>query len=289
MNKQNPNIPNRKILLALLCFLFIGGVYAVTTISDTEIVTTGDVTSASINISNPLTTTALIIEQLGKLVPGERAFKILTSTNVSNTALIQFLLNNRTSSGDLLSILNNGSGDGIKINQHGNGNALNIDSNATSKQSINIVVREQTSGDIFDINYKTSPVVNNVVLFEVENNDNSTGTMIRGINNGNGTGLFIEQNGLLASNRRALWVTSTVAQTEIDLILFRQDNTASIKPLLRLDNDGSGTALQIDDAPLSNQSIEIQDFNKICFDGASCAHFIMWNTTCLTNGTACIG
>lgn len=47
--EDNKNIPNRKILLALLCFLFIGGVYAVTTISDTEIITTGNVTSANIN------------------------------------------------------------------------------------------------------------------------------------------------------------------------------------------------------------------------------------------------
>lgn len=47
MNKTNT--PHKKILITLLCFLFIGTVYAVTTISDTAIFTTGNVTSANIN------------------------------------------------------------------------------------------------------------------------------------------------------------------------------------------------------------------------------------------------
>jgi len=53
-------IPHKKVLMTLLFVLLVGGVYAVTTISDTAIITTGNVTLANLNITENMNITGNI-------------------------------------------------------------------------------------------------------------------------------------------------------------------------------------------------------------------------------------
>lgn len=93
MNKQNQNIPNRKILLALLCFLFIGGVYAVTTISDVG-VTTPEVNNVLYVQAGNETDLRLKINQSrdsggGLVMVPEGTYNIVNTINLSGDVIVK--------------------------------------------------------------------------------------------------------------------------------------------------------------------------------------------------------
>ncbi len=62
-------------------------------------------------------------------------------------------------------------------------------------------------------------------------------------NDGTNYGINIQQDGILASTKNALFVYSGVAQTIAPLILFEQDNASTTQPVLTIDNKGGGSGI----------------------------------------------
>lgn len=79
-------------------------------------------------------------------------------------------------------------------------------------------------------------------------------------NNGTGQGLVVQQDGVLAASKYALYVESDAAQVNASLIFFQQDNVSSTKNLLDLKNDGTGDCIQIQQQG-NGQGIELNNNN----------------------------
>ncbi|RLC40439.1 MAG: hypothetical protein DRH51_05575 [Candidatus Coatesbacteria bacterium] len=65
-------------------------------------------------------------------------------------------------------------------------------------------------------------------------------------NDGTGYGLYLHQDGVLAANKYALFITSTVAQTNAELVKFSLTNSSSNQRLFYISNDGTASSLRID-------------------------------------------
>lgn len=64
-------------------------------------------------------------------------------------------------------------------------------------------------------------------------------------NAGTNYGLSLQQNGILASGKQALYIYSDAAQTTSDFIFFEVDNSSSTGSVLILQNDGTGDGIQM--------------------------------------------
>ena len=110
-----------------------------------------------------------------------------------------------SSSGNGLSVLNDGTGDGLLIDQNGNGRALFIDSEATSSQGLYVNSKAQntyglqvvadsiTVGSTAFFDHKSTSG-GNCVYARVDN-ASSSATGLRVLNSGTGDAVFIDNNG----------------------------------------------------------------------------------------------
>jgi len=172
---------------------------------------------------------------------------------VNGGRVVTIIQENATSSDDVLQIRNDGTGQGLLINQDGAGTALNIDTEALAADAINIDAIN-TSGTIVDINLVPG-VASSASIMSLANDSNTTGDCIGIVNNGTGAGININQVGVQATGKRALVVQSNAAQVNTELVLMIQDNASSDKPILVLNNDGTGTALFISQDGLAEAAL----------------------------------
>jgi hypothetical protein len=75
---------------------------------------------------------------------------------------------------------------------------------------------------------------------------------------GTGHGIYLHQDGVLASSKHAFYIYSNAAQTNAALGRFYQDNASSSSDLLSVDNDGQGTCISI-----VQNGVNAQDKNAI--------------------------
>uniref|UniRef100_A0A6M3IE62 Putative pectate lyase n=2 Tax=viral metagenome TaxID=1070528 RepID=A0A6M3IE62_9ZZZZ len=101
----------------------------------------------------------------------------------------------------------------------------------------------------------------------------------------NGPGQYISHDD---TNSYALLVMSATALTSTvnSFVRFKLGHASSTKPVLEIENDGTATtAVGIRILTESNRSLEIEEGDKICLNGAACTIYEMAGKTCYN--TAC--
>lgn len=92
----------------------------------------------------------------------------------------------------------------------------------------------------------TTPSGGNATSLAITQSDttnNPTAELIT--NNGTGMGLDIIQNGILASNKFALYVNSNAVNTNSPLVWLRSTNASTTGATLKVDNAGTGPGLDV--------------------------------------------
>jgi len=153
-------------------------------------------------------------------------------------------------------------------------------------------------------------VVSPLSKLHLEQNENSEAVIIT--NNGNEHGVVISQDGVLGS-RAGLRIYSNAIQTDgnANLLNIKMDNAASSSHAVNIIMDGTGrnliltqnganfaldiaslsstsSAIRIQDMA-SNKSVQIEENDKICFDGGTCNHYLTYNGSCiLSSSGSCV-
>ena len=95
----------------------------------------------------------------------------------------------------------------------------------------------------------SSGTVNQRVLEAVQDYASATADVQLIQNDGTGSGLYIQQNGVLASGYNGLWVYSNAAQVTEPLAYVFNDNASSTEPALEVRSDGDAPSLYQRDNP----------------------------------------
>jgi hypothetical protein len=82
-------------------------------------------------------------------------------------------------------------------------------------------------------------------LYIIHGNASATGNLVEIDNDATGHGLYIHQDAVLASSKRALFVYSNAAQTNEALFRVENDNASSTINMAVFDNDGSGECVTV--------------------------------------------
>jgi len=178
----------------------------------------------------------------------QQAFDAGQSITIANNdnQTLSLINNDTTNNTTTFSIENDGTGNLLFLNQDGNGVAINIDTEATSADAINIDA-VNTSGVVVDVNLVPGAASTAVAVSIANTGANaSTGNVLEVENDGTGTAVYIQQDGILGASKYALHVYSNAAQTGDALARFHSDNALSDEPVLEIINDGTGTALYIE-------------------------------------------
>ncbi len=169
-----------------------------------------------------------------------------------------------------LQIENDGTNVGLIINQDGNGIGLSIDSEATTagtyalsvetgggattadfRTGSNNFVQLAIAGDSTRTNWfyrdLTSATTNGPLLFIEQDNNGDDQNVLNIQQDGNGTALRVLQSGILRNGENALQVTSGVAQINHELVEFRQQSASTTSGVFKIQQDGSGYGLTIDE------------------------------------------
>lgn len=92
----------------------------------------------------------------------------------------------------------------------------------------------------------TGPATSNIVPLTLTQSDTTNNPDTQLVtNSGTGNGIKVNQNGVLASSKYALFIDSSVAQVSAALVRMRQNNASTTQATLQLDNAGSGPALDL--------------------------------------------
>lgn len=178
--------------------------------------------TTKLSITNAGTITALYVEQNGELAASTGSVYIYSNTaQVNNPTPLLYVRSNNASSTHQV----------VYIRNYGSGRSLQIDQNGVSVQPCVQI-------------YSNAAQVNSVALLQVwQDGASSTAQVLEIINDGTGSSLVINQNGVLASTKYALYIKSDTIQNASPLIYFLQDNSSSNQDLLVLKQDGTGHAL----------------------------------------------
>lgn len=130
---------------------------------------------------------------------------------------------NNSGNADVLDIVNDGTDDGVYLNQSG---VL-----ASSKYALYI--------------YSNAAQINAPLGLIVQDNASSTADLLEMDNDGTGQGIYIHQDGVLASSKYGLYIYSNAIQVASPLVYMLQDNASSDQSVLSLKNDGTGICLFI--------------------------------------------
>jgi len=177
-------------------------------------------TEEALSIRNDGSGKAIIVNQVGTLATGTPAVDIYSAT-AQSVPLLRVYTNNISYSAAAMSITQKGTGDCLRLHQYGTlasgYHGLYVLTNVAQSQSL--------------------------VRFETQDSGN-TGPVAEIVNVGTGHGLYVNQSGVLASSKYALYVYSNAAQTS-NLVRFQQDNSSSSGYVLYLANKGTGHVIYV--------------------------------------------
>lgn len=220
-----------------------------------------------IDIDNDSTQHGLYIHQDGVLASARYALNVYSNTDQDNAPLINFQMDNASSSTNILNITNDGTGKSVFINQAGNGIAAEIDNNGTQHGLyINQVGVNAASNNALFIYSNANQANAHLVTFH-QDNASSAGASLALINDATGSslnitnsggmgitlansstdhGINISQNAVNATTKHPLYVYSNSAQVNADsaLVKLHLDNASSTEPCLEIINDGSGALIE---------------------------------------------
>jgi hypothetical protein len=176
-------------------------------------------------------------------------------------------------------------GNVVDIANGGVGTALKVESTGTAGSNsrvIDVRVTNDLSASgahgvlIYSNTAHTTATIGAAALLRVENDNASavngamfikqdgSGNAFYVQNTNSGGAVRIAQDAVNATNNYAFFVDSNAIQANAELVRFRMDNASSTTDVLWLDNDGTGSALKVDqDGTLAN--------NKVAFN-------FNWNT-----------
>lgn len=121
-----------------------------------------------------------------------------------------------------------------------------LDSGVLNIDGSDNITLNQNSVDAFT-SFNSGAIVNTLVLKEgkVGIGTASPGAKLEIANTSTDHSIYINQSGVLASGKHGLFIYSNAIQVNERLVRFWQDNAASTKGVVYIDNDGSGTSLYI--------------------------------------------
>ena len=191
--------------------------------------------------------------------------------NVADANQVAVVVNdNAAATGRALEVRNDGTGAGVFIDQNGNSNALTVDGAGTTATTASISLNSATTGIGLQVFSNSAGFTGSNGLVLVQNsNVLATGNSIRVQNESLGNGIFIDQNGngvalnidgeettstgvslnfSTLTTARALWAYSDSASfsNTSGLVSVQVDNALASGVGLNITNDGSGTALAVD-------------------------------------------
>ena len=128
------------------------------------------------------------------------------------------------------------------------GNGLYIDQNGDTDNTGAALFIENTGNDGWGVRaYTDNGATAARTFFSVKSNNVAfTKSLATFENNGTGTGMYIDQNGVNAASTYGLWVYSAAVQVNSPLVFFEQDHASSDQNVLNIQNDGTGIGLYID-------------------------------------------
>ena len=197
----------------------------------------------------------------------------LSQNNASTTQpVLEVVQDHASSTANVIEIQQDGTGDGLYIDVNGDGGyAILVDhsssndgiqvsllgeldaSSAGMKVYSNSIAQTNTVG-LFQVFSGHADTTSSLIFAKQEHNSSiakiidliqdGNGTAVEIENNGTGHGLYIQQDGVLASQKRALYVYSNAVQT-VAFNFIHLDNASSTAGTLALQNDGSGYGLNV--------------------------------------------
>jgi hypothetical protein len=170
-------------------------------------------------INNDGTNHGLYIHQDGAVgAPDYKNALFVYSNAICGSTLVSFESANASSTGAVMAINNYGTGNGIVAQQPG---ILNNEKHGLFIQSNAIQV-------------------NSSLIYFLQDNASATADVLEIDNDGTGRGLYIHQDGVLASGKFGLYVYSNAAQVNSTLTFFWQYNASSTGATLIVQNEGTG-------------------------------------------------
>lgn len=90
------------------------------------------------------------------------------------------------------------------------------------------------------------PATNNIIPLTLTQSDTTNNPDTQLVtNSGTGNGIKVNQNGIQASSKYAMFIDSSAAQVNAALVRMRQSSGSTTQPTLQLDNSGTGPALNV--------------------------------------------
>jgi len=149
---------------------------------------------------------------------------------------------------------------GLFINIDGNAIGMDIDSEATSKDCINIASVLQ-SGSVIDADL-TPGAASNAELISLSNSADCSGSMIELLMSGTGHGVFVVPSTALAASKRLFYFTAAVEQSTTDaLVEFESLHASSTVDVLLIDTGGDQISINIDSESLTTDVINLDAVN----------------------------
>lgn len=191
-------------------------------------------THQAVQITNDGTGGALWINQVGILANAKTAFQVVSQTDQVNTSrLVNFELGG-TSTSNNTSIVN----------------STNATGNVLYLHSLGVLAADRHTLYV----YSEAIQVNSPLIYAHQDNASSTADVANIINDGTGNGLYIAQNGVLASPASALKIYSNAAQDDSPLVYVELDNASASHQMIQFVNKGTGHGLIIDQAEVLDSS-----------------------------------
>ena len=181
--------------------------------------------NTAFEIDNDGTGHGLYLHQDGVLASGKYGLYVYSNAVQVNSTLCFIQQVNASSTALVAEISNSGTGHNLQIAQIG---VL-----ATNKHGLYVY----SSGALVN--------ANSALAYIKITNASSTVPVLEIDNDGAGHGLYIHQDGVLASSKNGLNVTSNVAQVNSHLVFFELSNASSSKRVLCVQNAGSDECLYL--------------------------------------------
>jgi hypothetical protein len=255
---------------------------------------------SALYINNDSAGRSLYVRQDGAVGANDRGVYVLsdtTSQTASGGRLVEFKEDTASSTIDLLYLQQDGTGRGIFVDHNNAGVTLHLDkdvTNANLTSAVTLSVDHTAVVNDGGTYTKTTPAVNiasnvtetsgtitdsAIVLDVNQAHADATGSVVDIDNDGTGNALYIQQDGTLASNKRALYVngaSALPASTQVALIYSNavnasnsdaallkvwNDNASAVNNNMEVRNDGSGNGIYINQQNGTGKALYIDNNN----------------------------
>jgi len=181
----------------------------------------------------------------------------------SGNPLVQFQLDNSSSTDNVANIINDGSGSALYIDQNGNGTAQYISqsASASAKYGIHLVMENTCTEDYQHgvlIEHKAATKENVGALAIDVQSATAAGSAIKSVHAGTGHGIYHTQSGVLASGKYGFYLYSNAAQVNSYLMRIHSDNASSTAGVVSFINDGTGRNAYFNNGNTSNTNPVVQ-------------------------------